>query len=1005
MVDKVDDASLEDKDINLVNDKENEIDSVNIDANNDSSDAKGPDIASSSVNISSQNIKLEDELKKSFIDYAMSVIVDRALPDVRDGLKPVHRRVLYDMYDLGIGSSSQTKKSARVVGDVIGRFHPHGDAAVYDTIVRMAQWFSMRSPLIFGQGNFGNIDGDGPAAMRYTEIKMTKIAEMMLQDMDKETVDTYANYDGNEQIPEVLPTRFPNLLVNGSSGIAVGMATNIPPHNLGEVIDGSIAMLDNPNITLDELMQIIKGPDFPTGGYIVGNQGIKEAYATGKGRCIMRARTHTEEDKSGRKTIYVDEIPYMVSKSSIVKQIADLIREKKIDGISEVNDLSDKDNLVRIAIDLKRDAHEQIVLNNLFEKTSLQSSFSMNMIALVNNRPKQLSLNEILSEFVSFRREVVTRRTVYLLRKDRNKAFLNEGLIVAKSNINKIVDMITNSQNADDAKQKLMAEAWDGSLISSLIERSEDGSNICLPDGVAVNAGLHDNHYYLSEEQASAILALRLQRLTHLATEEIQDDYKALILNIKEYLNILNNRSHMNEVIREELISVKNDFADKRRSDFIEDMSKRSKADFITKQDVVITLSSEGYIKYQEIGAYALLKNRGGKGNIAAKLKDEDYVTKILVANTHDTLLCFTSLGRVFTTFVYELDTNENNKTWRGRPIQNYFDIAENERITALLPISKFEDDHFVFMATKLGLVKKIRLSDYKNFVKKSRNNAMLAAKLQEGDELIDVAISTGDDDIFIFTNNNMVTRFSEYYNVASNTDENDADIEEIEDTDTNDENVSENNDTFNNNESNDGVIYSNKGVRPSGRSSGFVKGIKLKNGALAVSCLVVQKKDVETAQAIIATSSGYAKRFLLNDLSRKGRATQGVNCMRAFEKKGLIVGVSLVDDNCEVMLITDKGQLARMPVSNFDIRSRTSGGVIAMKPYEGESVIALQVINEDVVNATKKMLENRAIDKQEQDNLEQMLSGDRNPDEKSDILNDEKALDDVVLGDEISNE
>ena len=626
MVDKTNDDSLDNKDLNTASTQES-IDNKNAE-DSMASDTEvvaevltdGDDTIAdqnSSVNSKMPTVKLEDEIKKSFIDYAMSVIVDRALPDVRDGLKPVHRRVLYDMYDLKIWYSGQTKKSARVVGDVIGRFHPHGDAAVYETIVRMTQWFSMRAPLIFGQGNFGNIDGDGAAAMRYTEIKMTKIAEMMLQDIDKETVDSYPNYDGNEQIPEVLPTRFPNLLVNGASGIAVGMATNIPPHNLSEVIDGSIALLDNPDLSLDEIMRYIPGPDFPTGGFIVGNSGIKEAYATGRGRCIMRARTHVEEDKSGRKTIYVDEIPFVVNKSAIVKQIADLVHEKKIEGIAEVNDLSDKDNLVRIAIDLKRDAYAEAVLNNLFDKTQLQTSFAMNMIALVGNHPKLLSLKEILSEFVSFRREVVTRRTVYMLRQDRRKAFLNEGLIVAKANINKIVDMITSSANAEDARHKLMSEPWDGALIGSLIVRAADGSNICMPSGIEVTAGLHDGKYYLSEEQARAILAMQLQRLTHLASDEIQADYKALIENIKGYLEILNNPVRMNEVIRDELIEVKNTYGDKRRSDFIEDYGKRSKGDFIAKQDVVITLSGEGYIKYQDISSYEAARNRGGKGRAA----------------------------------------------------------------------------------------------------------------------------------------------------------------------------------------------------------------------------------------------------------------------------------------------------------------------------------------------------------------------------------------------------
>ena len=510
-----------------------------------------------SVNSSVPTVKLEDELKQSFIDYAMSVIVDRALPDVRDGLKPVHRRVLFDMYDLKVWSTGQTKKSARIVGDVIGRFHPHGDTAVYETIVRMAQWFSMREPLIFGQGNFGDIDGDGAAAMRYTEVKMTKIAEQMLADIDKETVDSYPNYDGNEQIPEVLPTKFPNLLVNGSSGIAVGMATNIPTHNLSEVIDGVIAVLDNPEIGLDELMHYIPGPDFPTGGIIVGTDGIRQAYETGKGRCIIRSKTRVETDKSGKQTIYVDEIPYVVHKVDIVKQIEKLIKEKKIEGIASIVDESDKDCAVKIAIDLKRDAYPEAVLNNLYQNTMLQASFPINMVALVHNHPKQLSLKEILTEFVKFRREIVTRRTVYLLRQARRTAHTNEGLMIAKANIQRVIDIITAADNAEDARIKLMSEAWDSSVISPLIQRAEDGSNISLPQGIPADKGIIGDKYYLSDPQARAILELRLSKLTHLAQDEIRDKYNELVAAIRDYLEILNNPERMKQEIRTELQEVK----------------------------------------------------------------------------------------------------------------------------------------------------------------------------------------------------------------------------------------------------------------------------------------------------------------------------------------------------------------------------------------------------------------------------------------------------------------
>ncbi len=901
-------------------------------------------------------VKLEDELKQSFIDYAMSVIVDRALPDVRDGLKPVHRRVLFDMYDLKIWHNVPTKKSARVVGDVIGRFHPHGDAAVYDTIVRMAQWFSMREPLIFGQGNFGNIDGDGPAAMRYTEVRMTKIAEAMLMDIDKETVDTYPNYDGNEQIPEVLPTRFPNLLVNGSSGIAVGMATNIPPHNLGEVIDGTLALLDNPDLTVDDLMRYIPGPDFPTGGYIVGNAGIREAYATGRGRCIMRARTHTETDKSGRKTIYVDEIPYQESKSNIVKQIAELVRDKKIEGISEVNDLSDKKNLVRIAIDLKRDAHEEAVLNNLFDSTSLQTSFSFNMIALVNNKPRQLSLKEILSEFIAFRREVVTRRTVYLLRQDRRKAFIDEGLIVAKANINRVIELITNALNPEDAKQKLMAEPWQGNEVAALIARDESGNNLCLPAGIDPRAGLHANAYYLSEMQAKAILALQLSRLTHLATEEIQADYQNLVVNIKGYLEILNNVARLKEVIAAELNAVKQEFYSPRRSTFTLDYGRMSKADLIAPQDVVITLSNQGYIKYQDLASYAS-HNRGGKGVSAAKLKDEDCITKIVSANTHDTLLCFTSSGRVFATNVYDLPTSDN-RTWRGRPIQNIFNITEGEQITAILAISEFDDKHYVLMATAQGYIKKVALSAFKGLVKRSNEQGIICGTLRAGDALIGVAVTSGDDDVYLFTSNQRALHFCEYYSKAND------DSEESEGS----ESAEESADNSAEGEDNDSAPldrHFGSGVRPSGRSAGFIRAMRLQGDAKVVS-LITAAPDEGPVMCLMATANGYGKKMFLDDFTLRNRGGQGIKAMGQAERNGAVIGAVRVDDNSDYMLITDQGQLIRSKVSSLPQASRIAGGVILMRPYEGESVIAVESISEDAVEAANRAAANRVADKKE---------------------------------------
>lgn len=921
-----------------------------------------------SVNANSPTINLEDELKQSFIDYAMSVIVDRALPDVRDGLKPVHRRVLYDMYDLKVWHSGQTKKSARIVGDVIGRFHPHGDTAVYETMVRMAQWFSMREPLVFGQGNFGDIDGDGAAAMRYTEVKMTKIAEAMLQDIDKETVNSYPNYDGNEQIPEVLPTRFPNLLVNGSSGIAVGMATNIPTHNIGEVIDGALAVLDNPEIELDELMKFIPGPDFPTGGVIVGRSGIKQAYATGRGRCVIRARTHTETDKSGRQTIYVDEIPYVVHKVDIVKQIAQMVREKKIEGIAEINDLSDKANPVRIAIDLKRDAYEEAVLNNLFQSTMLQSSFGINMVALVNNHPKLLSLKEILTEFVNFRREVVTRRTVFLLRQDRRKAHINEGLMVAKANIQKVIDLITSSQNQEEARSRLMAEPWDAQMLNTLIERTPEGINIALPQGIDPKCGVQGDIYYLSDAQARAILALQLSRLTHLAQDEIRDEYKGLLANIRDYLDILNRPERMKQVIREEMLAVKQEYQNKRRTGFTDEAGDFDKADLIAKQDVIVTMSSEGYVKYQDIASYES-QRRGGKGRIAAKLKDEDYIVNITVANTHDYLMCFTSKGRCFVTKVYDLPTSEN-RTWKGRPVQNLFNIEEGERITAMLPISEFDEDSYFFYATKLGRIKKTNVSAFRSFVQRNNANGIKAINLTDDDELIGVDISSGDDDIYLFTSNGKAIRFCEYYS-KNKADDQDSDSQDEQDTAAGAGSDQDDADSK-------GIDrHAGLGVRPSSRISGTIRGIKLMKDATVVALIVLAPEE-SAHQGFLVAANGYGKRFDLHEITFRNRGGQGVFVMKNLERNGAVVGVVRGDDSYEYMLITDGGQLIRSPMDQVAIHYRTASGNIVMRVADGESVIAVQAIPEDVVEATRKTQEARAKEKQalkDQENAQNSLN------------------------------
>lgn len=986
------------------------LDGAQSSADTDKGDMGNGDYQSSAVVSDGPTVKLEDELKQSFIDYAMSVIVDRALPDVRDGLKPVHRRVLYDMYDLKIWHNGPTKKSARVVGDVIGRFHPHGDAAVYETIVRMAQWFSMRAPLIFGQGNFGNLDGDGAAAMRYTEVRMTKIAEQMLADIDKETVNRYPNYDGNEMIPEVLPTRYPNLLVNGSSGIAVGMATNIPPHNLAEIIDGTVAMLDNPEITLDELMDYIPGPDFPTGGLIIRSPEIRRAYETGRGRCLIRSRTHTETDKQGRTTIYVDEIPYMVNKSTIVKEIAELVRDKKIEGIAEVNDLSDKDNLVRIAIDLKRDAYEEAVLNNLFQHTSMQSSFSFNVIALVDNRPKQLSLIEILKEFIKFRREVVTRRTVYLLRQDRRKAFLDEGLIVAKSNIQRIIDIVTSAANAEDARNKLMSETWDGALVSSVMEYDENGVNICLPIGIEDNRGLIDGRYHLSEDQAKAILSLQLHRLTHLATEEIQKDYQQLKENIKGYLEILNSTARMNEVIREELLEVRNTYRDPRRSDFIIVDGMFSKADLINRQAVLITLSQEGYIKYQDLSLYEAM-NRGTMGNSAAKLKEEDFIVTSTVCNSHDSVMCFTNLGRCFITKVYDLPTS-NNKSWRGRPVQNLFDLPEGESVRRILPITEDQiemlkagnaasEQIFIVFATANGGVKRIALSQFKNHLNRCNSTGIKAINLTGDDELVSVEITHGEDDILLFANNGRMMRFCEYVDVAgadSSSDDNAAEDNSTDNDALTQDTASASDDA---DESGDDdnisdaeriarerevlarylpVRRSGGGVRPRGRASGTNKGIKLMDGAKLAAMIVVPVERIEDEKLnyLIITESGIGKRGRLISLPGKvRRGGMGNWVCSAAARSERVVGVITADESSDYLIFSNTGSVLRSRVSDLTVRSRSAGYLKLKRCTEGELIVGMQEIPPAVVAEINESAEARAAEKRRVENGEDAVVTD----------------------------
>ncbi len=988
------------------------------------------DYQSSAVTSEGPTVKLEDELKQSFIDYAMSVIVDRALPDVRDGLKPVHRRVLYDMYDLKIWHNGPTKKSARVVGDVIGRFHPHGDAAVYETIVRMAQWFSMRAPLIFGQGNFGNLDGDGAAAMRYTEVRMTKIAEQMLADIDKETVNRYPNYDGNEMIPEVLPTRYPNLLVNGSAGIAVGMATNIPPHNLAEIIDGTVAMLDNPQITLDELMEYIPGPDFPTGGLIIRSPEIKRAYETGRGRCLIRSRTHTETDKQGRTTIYVDEIPYMVNKSTIVKEIADLVREKKIEGIAEVNDLSDKDNLVRIAIDLKRDAYEEAVLNNLYQHTSMQSSFSFNVIALVDNRPKQLSLIEILQEFLKFRREVVTRRTVYLLRQDRRKAFLDEGLIVAKSNIQRIIEIVTGAENAEDARNKLMAEAWDGQLVASVMEYDENGTNICLPIGIDSNRGLIDGKYHLSEDQAKAILSLQLHRLTHLATEEIQKDYQQLKLNIKGYLEILNSTVRMNEVIREELLEVRNAYSDARRSNFIMVDGMFSKADLISRQAVLITLSQEGYIKYQDLSLYEAM-NRGTLGRNGAKLKEEDFIVTSTVCNSHDSVMCFTNLGRCFITKVYDLPTS-NNKSWRGRPVQNLFDLPEGESVRRVLPVSEEQiaqmksekagaEKIFIVFATAKGGVKRVALSQFKNHLNRCNSAGIKAINLIGDDELVAVEITHGEDDILLFADNGRMMRFCEYVDTSrSDSDSEGSSESSAEDTAATaaDSAAEESESSADDDTISDEVRIARErevlarylpirksggGVRARGRNSGTNKGIRLLKGAKLAAMIIVPVERIEDEKLnyLIITETGIGKRGRLISLPGKTRRGGVGNWIcSAAARSERIVGVITAEENSDYLVFSNTGSVLRSRVVDMTLRSRTAGYIKMKRCTEGELIVGMQEIPPAVVAEINESAEARAAEKRRIENGEAAAA---NPDADLDT-NSEAISSDAVSSEAVAS-
>ncbi|MBI6215992.1 DNA topoisomerase (ATP-hydrolyzing) subunit A [Proteus vulgaris] len=833
-------------------------------------------------------VNIEEELKSSYLDYAMSVIVGRALPDVRDGLKPVHRRVLFAMNVLGNDWNKPYKKSARVVGDVIGKYHPHGDSAVYETIVRLAQPFSMRYMLVDGQGNFGSVDGDSAAAMRYTEVRMAKIAHELLADLEKETVDFVPNYDGTEHIPAVMPTRIPNLLVNGSSGIAVGMATNIPPHNLGEVIDGCLAYVDNEDITIEELMEHITGPDFPTAAIINGRRGILDAYRTGRGKIYIRAQADIETDeKTGRETIIVTEIPYQVNKARLIEKIAELVKDKRIEGISGLRDESDKDGM-RIVVEIKRDAVGEVVLNHLFSQTQMQVSFGINMVALHQGQPKLLNLKEIISAFIRHRREVVTRRTIFELRKARDRAHILEALAVALANIDPVIEMIRQAPNPAEAKAALIAQPWDLGSVSTMLERAGD-SNVARPEWLEPQYGVHDGKYYLTEQQAQAILDLRLQKLTGLEHEKLLDEYRELLLQIAELLHILRSPERLMEVIREELNAIKDQYNDPRRTEITENTADINIEDLINEENVVVTLSHQGYVKYQPLTDYEA-QRRGGKGKSAARIKEEDFIDRLLVANTHDTILCFSSRGRLYWMKVYQLP--EASRGARGRPIINLLPLEQNERITAILPVREYEEGKFVFMATASGTVKKTPLQDFS----RPRSAGIIAVNLNEGDELIGVDLTDSTNEVMLFSADGKVVRFAEDC------------------------------------------------VRPMGRTATGVRGMKLSDDDKVVSLIIPRGEG----DILTVTENGYGKRTAQSEYPTKNRATQGVISIKVSERNGKVVGAIQVEETDQIMMITNAGTLVRTRVSEVSIVGRNTQGVTLIRTTEGELVVGLQRVEDE---------------------------------------------------------
>jgi len=832
-------------------------------------------------------VSLEEEMRRSYLDYAMSVIVGRALPDVRDGLKPVHRRILYGMNELGNHWNRAYKKSARVSGDVMGKYHPHGDAAIYDTMVRLAQPFSMRYVLIDGQGNFGSVDGDNAAASRYTEVRLTRLAHEMLADIDRETVDFVPNYDGQETEPAVLPARVPNLLVNGAAGIAVGMATNIPPHNLGEVVDACLHVLHHPDCAIEELIKLMPAPDFPTAGIIVGLSGVHEGYRTGRGRIVMRARTHVEDlDKGNRQSIVVDELPYQVNKKVLLERIAELVHEKRIEGISDIRDESDKDG-IRVVIELRRGELPEVVLNNLFKQTPLQDSFGMNMVALVDGQPRLLNLQQLLEAFVSHRREVVTRRTIFDLRKARERGHVLEGLAVALSNVDEVIALIKRSPAPADARRELMERAWPSPLVRELL----GGAPVerYRPEGLAPEFGLREDGYHLSEAQAQAILELRLQRLTGLEQDKIRDEYREVMALIADLLDILEKPARIIALIDEELRKLKEDFGDARRTEIVTVAEDISIEDLIAPQDMVVTFSHGGYVKAQPLADYRA-QRRGGRGRTATSMKEDDFIERLFVAHSHDYLLCFSSRGILYWLKVFEVP--QGSRASRGKPIVNVFPLQEGEKITAVVPVKEFDEQHFVLMATARGTVKKTPLADFS----RPRPSGIIAVTLEEGDYLVGGVLTDGSADVMLFSSEGKAVRFAEGE------------------------------------------------VRPMGRQAAGVRGMRLPEGQRVVCMLVARD---EKWSVLTATAKGFGKRTPIAEYTKHGRGGQGLIAIQASERNGPLVGAVLVDDSDQVMLISTGGVLIRMAVAQIREQGRSTQGVTLINLDEGEKLAGMERIEE----------------------------------------------------------